>query len=206
MPRPRPKPTKPLSVDIAGIALNYQGEGYVYGGNASSPGDWDCSSFVSFVLHEGGISLPGGRWGQSFMPPNEHGPVVVDYVNWDNATAVDAPKAGDLCCWDGIGENGHIGIAINNHQMISALNPTDGTQVTGIQGIGPSGVPLVYRHVKGVGTIGTNKYAPVSGTPQPGKESWQAQIHASALHFNQGRNTLHVHTKRISQLTIRSNK
>ena len=32
---------------IARTALRYQGAGYVWGGDASVPGKWDCSSFVS---------------------------------------------------------------------------------------------------------------------------------------------------------------
>lgn len=33
----------PSGTAIASDALKYAGQGYVYGGNASRPGDWDCS-------------------------------------------------------------------------------------------------------------------------------------------------------------------
>jgi cell wall-associated NlpC family hydrolase len=135
---------------IARIALRYQGAGYVYGGNASGVGNWDCSSFVSYILHLCGLSLPDGKWGAPGMPPNSHGPVVVDYADWAGATTVGVPQAGDLCCWVGEGPDGHIGIAISATEMISALDPFDGTKVTPIVGTGPSTAPLIYRRVNGL--------------------------------------------------------
>lgn len=134
---------------IAADAQRYKGAGYTYGGNGSAPGDWDCSSFVSYVLgHDLGMVLPGGgKYGSPGYPPSSHGPVVTDYANWGGASPVNVPAAGDLCCWVGAGTAGHIGIAISGTQMISALNPSDGTTVTGIVGTGPSGSPLVYRRV-----------------------------------------------------------
>ncbi len=145
-----PAKTAPARGTISGDALKYKGLGYVYGGSASRPGDWDCSSFVSYVLgHDLGMGLPGGKWGGPGMPPNAHGPVVLSYTSWAGATPVSSPQAGDLCCWAGAGPDGHIGIAISPTRMISALNPAQGTQVTPIVGTGPVGVPLVYRRVKG---------------------------------------------------------
>lgn len=142
----------PARGTISGDALKYKGLGYVYGGPASRPGDWDCSSFVSYVLgHDLGLRLPGGgKYGDPGYPPNAHGPVVVSYATWSGATAVRSPQAGDLCCWVGLGTGGHIGIAISSTHMISAYDTAQGTLVTPIQGAGPSGVPLVYRRVKGV--------------------------------------------------------
>ena len=136
---------------ISGDALKYKGLGYVYGGPAAHPGDWDCSSFVSYVLgHDLGLRLPGGgRYGDPGYPPNAHGPVVVSYSTWSGASAVRSPLAGDLCCWVGLGTGGHIGIAISSTHMISAYDTAQGTIVTPIVGAGPSGVPLVYRRVKG---------------------------------------------------------
>ena len=108
---------------IAADAQQYAGKGYVYGGNASSPGRWDCSSFVSFVLgHDLGLPLPGGgTWGSPGYPPNAHGPVVTDYASWAGAGTVGTPQAGDLCCWVGAGTAGHIGIAISPTQMITGM-------------------------------------------------------------------------------------
>jgi cell wall-associated NlpC family hydrolase len=154
-PRPRGRGSKFTGRLLARLALRYQGASYVYGGNASAVGVWDCSSFVSFVFHLAGLALPGGRWGQPGFPPNSHGPVVVDYANWAGATTVGTPEAGDLCCWVGEGPAGHIGIAISSTEMISALNPQLGTRVTPIDpSVGPAGSPLIFRRPNGLaGTI-----------------------------------------------------
>jgi cell wall-associated NlpC family hydrolase len=204
-PKSATPPGKHPPVDIAGLALQWRGYGYVYGGNASSPGDWDCSSFVSYVLHQGGLSLPGGKWGDSFMPPNDHGPVVIDYAYWDGAITIANPNRGALCCWAGSGPNGHIGIAISGNQMVSALNPTDGVQVTGIVGIGPSGVPLIYRHVTGAATTNIAREIPISSPPKPGRESWELQIKATTKHFSDVGRNLHNNAIGVERLKIRRN-
>lgn len=147
---------------IAADALRYQGAGYIYGGPAARPGDWDCSSFVSYVLgHDLGLALPGGKWGAPGFPPNSHGPVVESYASWRGAVTVQVPAPGDLVCYVGQGVNGHIGIAISANEMVSALDSTDGTLKTGIIGEGPPGAPIVYRRVLGaaagsaVGAVGS---------------------------------------------------
>jgi len=137
---------------VATAALVFRGASYVYGGNASRVGEWDCSSFVSFVLgYVLRMRLPGGgRWGDPGYPPNDHGPVVIDYARWDGAVTISGPpSAGDLCIWPGLGPLGHIGIAISGSQMISALDPSDGTKVTPIDGVGPSGVQVMFRRLTG---------------------------------------------------------
>jgi NlpC/P60 family len=136
---------------IAADALRYTGQGYVYGGNAARPGNWDCSSFVSYVLgRDLRLALPGGKWGQPGFPPGSHGPVVLDYARWPGSVPVSTPQAGDLCIWAGAGPNGHIGIAISPVSMVSALNPSAGTRRTPILGTGPAGAPLTFRRVAGV--------------------------------------------------------
>jgi hypothetical protein len=155
---------------LARIALRYQGQGYVYGGNADRPGNWDCSSFVSYVLHQAGLALPDGKWGQPGFPPNSHGPVVMDYALWAGAMTVGTPEVGDLCCWEGLGPDGHIGIAISHTEMISALNPTLGTAVTPIVGTGPAGARLIYRRITGVaggGVLGVVAGRQASGASHP---------------------------------------
>jgi cell wall-associated NlpC family hydrolase len=151
--------TIPTGVAIASDALKYQGSGYTYGGNGSKPGDWDCSSYVSYVLGKDfGLTLPGsGTYGSPGMPPNAHGPVVLSYAAWTGATTLPggtSPQAGDLCVFQGIGPNGHIGIAISSSHMVSALDSTDGTLVTPIVGYGPAGAPLIYRRINGAAAGG----------------------------------------------------
>lgn len=135
---------------IAADALRWSGQGYIYGGPAARPGDWDCSSFISWVLgHDLGLALPGGKWGAAGFPPNAHGPVVESYASWRGAVTVGAPARGDLVCFVGQGVNGHIGIVLGPDQMVSALDSSDGTKVTPINGYGPPGAPIVYRRVLG---------------------------------------------------------
>ena|SRR5690348_4156457 len=141
---------------IASAALKYAGAGYTYGGRADHPGDWDCSSFVSYVLgHDLGMTLPGGkRYGDPGMPPNAHGPVVVDYASWSGATTLPSgtvPQAGDLAVWPGLGPVGHVGIAVSATEMVSALDHVDGTLVSKFQG--PAGATLEFRRVNGAGQL-----------------------------------------------------
>jgi len=153
---------------IAKDAARYIGQGYVYGGNASRVGDWDCASFVSYVLgHDLRLALPGGRWGGPNMPPADHGPVVTDYASWNGATTVGIPQAGDLCCWVGVGTQGHIGIAVSGSEMVSALNPQLGVQRTAIVGTGPAQSPLIYRRVAGIRAGAALITAPAGGAARP---------------------------------------
>lgn len=153
---------------IAADAAKYIGLGYVFGGDASTPGNWDCSSFVSYVLgHDMGLALPGGRWGEPGFPPTSHGPVVTSYAGWALAVTISAAQAtpGDLICFVGVGASGHIGIVTGPNQMISALNPSIGTARTPIAGYGPYGAPLVYRRLLRI-PAGVAPGGP--GVPAPG--------------------------------------
>ena len=132
---------------IATDALKYVGHKYLYGGapgtNGSKP--WDCSSFCNWVLgHDLGLPIPGYGYGQ--YDGSVHGPTTLQYLVWSNATTVshsskDA-KSGDLCVWQT-----HMGIAIGNGQMVSALNESLGTKVTSIDGTVP-GEQLFVRRIK----------------------------------------------------------
>jgi peptidoglycan DL-endopeptidase CwlO len=112
---------------IADDAMRYQGLGYKWAGNGSTPGNWDCSSFVSYVLnHDLGIAIPGYK--PHTFGGHGHGPVVAMYRVWGGAHTVSTPESGDLICF-GVT---HIGIYIGGGKMISALNPSMGTKVTNV--------------------------------------------------------------------------
>lgn len=132
---------------LANTALANVGHAYLYGGapgpNGSNP--WDCSSAVSWwVGHQMNHSIPGGSWAVATANGSQHGPATTQYNSWSGASVIPRSQlgAGDLCCW-----STHIGIAINNSQMVSALNESLGTQVTGVESGGPQGESLTRRRI-----------------------------------------------------------
>lgn len=127
---------------IAQKALQYKGAGYVWAGNASSIGNWDCSSYVSKVVGQDcGLPLPGGKWGDPGFPPNAHGPTTLDYMLFGQGISQADVRAGDL-----IVSVEHMGIAISNTQYISAQSPDSGTNVSDFPAGFPSGPPI-YRRI-----------------------------------------------------------
>lgn len=129
---------------IASAALVYQGTGYAWGGPADKPGNWDCSSFVSYVLgHDLGQSLPGGgKYGQVGYPPHTHGPTTLDYLMFGTAVARSKVAPGDL-----IVSSEHMGIVINDSQYISARTPAKGVGIDNLSDPFPGGTPVFRRVV-----------------------------------------------------------
>ena len=97
----------PAAGGVVGTAMSAQGAGYVYGGTAY--GAWDCSGFTQWVFAQNGIDLPRTTWSQ-----------------FAAGTPTANPQPGDLVSQNG---GAHVGIYIGGGKMISALNPTQGTQV-----------------------------------------------------------------------------
>lgn len=115
---------------IAADAQQYVGQGYQWGGNAATPGQWDCSSFVSYVLgHDLGLALPGGHWGDAGMPPHSHGPTTASYALYGTTLNAGQVQAGDLIVW-----SSHMGIATDNAHVVSARDPQEGVGVDTIAG------------------------------------------------------------------------
>lgn len=133
---------------IANDALKYIGHPYVYGGAPGTNGQsgWDCSSFCNWVLgHDLNFTLPGAIG--SGYSGTSHGPTTLSYLAWTGASTVSnsasAAQAGDLCVWQT-----HMGIALGNGNMVSALNESLGTKQTTISGGSPAGELLFVRRVK----------------------------------------------------------
>jgi cell wall-associated NlpC family hydrolase len=82
---------------------------YVYGG--STPSGWDCSGFVQYVFASIGISLPRTSGAQAGV-----GTAVGD---------ISQAMPGDI-----IANGAHAGIYIGNGNVVNALNPSQGTQIT----------------------------------------------------------------------------
>lgn len=90
------------------------GGAYVWGGKSYKA--WDCSGFVSYVFAQAGISLTS----YTFQMKRE----LVPTSN---------PQPGDIVFSNNYN---HVGIYVGNGQMISALNPSQGTQLTAVDGGG----------------------------------------------------------------------
>jgi cell wall-associated NlpC family hydrolase len=111
---------KPLSAtgsSIASIAKSMVGSPYVWGGTSTS--GWDCSGFTQWVYAKAGISLPRVTTAQAAaLRPTSN------------------PQPGDLVLQNG---GSHIGIYLGGGQMISALNPSDGTQIHSVNAMPVAG-------------------------------------------------------------------
>lgn len=155
MPAPRPGTrlgnagAAATGLAVALYALTFRHQPYVWGA-------WDCSGAENHWQSYSGLPIPGYGPGQ-FRGPPPHGPVVLDYATWDGAETVTVPQAGDLAIWTGGDAGGHIGTVIPDAAaiaagfdpsqspfMISALDPAQGTDITPVNGTGPSG-PFMFR-------------------------------------------------------------
>lgn len=133
------------AAQAASDALRYEGSGYVWGGAPGlGPGNWDCSSFANWVYgHDLGLAIPGYSAGS--YTGTVHGPATGDWILWGGLTTIghdgSVAQAGDVCVWQT-----HMGIATGSNQMISAQDPQNGTQVSGIDGFIPGEELFVRRY------------------------------------------------------------
>jgi len=126
---------------IAAAALKYIGSSYVFGGPADRVGNWDCSSFVSFVLgHDLGQKLPGGKWGDPGFPPHAHGPATGNYMLFGKGIAPGQEQKGDL-----IVSSEHMGIVVAEGTYMSAKTPALGTGLGLYHQSFPGGTPVFRR-------------------------------------------------------------
>lgn len=113
---------------VAASAASYVGK-VPYRWASQTPDGWDCSGFVTWVLHhDHGIELPS----------NVHTTAIVFYA-WPGAVTL--PRAqcqpGDLVCWPT-----HIGIAVDANNMANAAHL--GT-LTRIEPIWKTPAPTIRR-------------------------------------------------------------
>src|SRR6266508_2388036 len=139
----------PSAGSLAEIELTYQGHAYRFGGAPGPDGEhpWDCSSFVNFVVGvKAGRAVPGYAAGT--YRGTVHGPSSGQWAVWSGLARVprDQVAAGDILVWTGA--PGHVGIAISNTQMVSALNPFSKTKVTSISGFGGRGMLVMTGRLK----------------------------------------------------------
>jgi peptidoglycan DL-endopeptidase CwlO len=99
---------------VVGIAMQYLGTPYVYGG--ASPSGFDCSGFVMYVYAQVGVSLPHNAAAQ-----------------YGSGTPVDRSQlqAGDLVFFNGLGHNG---IYIGGGQFIHSPHTGDVVKISSLSG------------------------------------------------------------------------
>ena len=113
---PSPLPSAPPSRygGVVGIAMQYLGVPYVYGG--SSPSGFDCSGFVMYVFAQIGVSLPHNAAAQ-----------------YGSGTPVDRSQLqpGDLVFFNGLG---HVGIYIGGGSFIHSPHTGDVVKISSLSG------------------------------------------------------------------------
>jgi len=114
--QPAPVYTPPPSKygGVVGIAMQYLGVPYVYGG--SSPSGFDCSGLVMYVFGQIGVSLPHNAAAQ---------------YGYGMPVSRDQLQAGDLVFFNGLG---HVGIYIGGGQFIHAPHTGDVVKISSLSG------------------------------------------------------------------------
>jgi cell wall-associated NlpC family hydrolase len=99
---------------VVGIAMQYLGTPYVYGG--ASPSGFDCSGFVMYVFAQIGVSLPHNAAAQ---------------YGYGMPVSRDQLQPGDLVFFNGLGHNG---IYIGGGQFIHSPHTGDVVKISSISG------------------------------------------------------------------------
>ena len=102
---------------VVGIALQYLGIPYVWGGSSPSTG-FDCSGFVAYVFAQVGVSLPHHAASQ---------------YGYGTPVPYDQLAPGDLVFFSGLG---HVGIYIGDGQFVHAPHTGDVVRISSLAGHG----------------------------------------------------------------------
>jgi peptidoglycan DL-endopeptidase CwlO len=99
---------------VVGVAMQYLGTPYVWGG--AEPGGFDCSGFVQFVYNQVGVSLPHHAASQ---------------YGYGTPVGLSDLQPGDLVFFDGLA---HVGIYIGGGQFIHAPHTGDFVKISLLSG------------------------------------------------------------------------
>src|ERR671930_552950 len=113
-PPPAGAPPPSHTGGVVGIAMQYLGVPYVWGG--ASPSGFDCSGFVMYVFGKIGVSLPHSSYAQyGAGSPVSRGDL----------------QAGDLVFFNGLG---HVGIYVGGGSFIHAPHTGDVVKISSMTG------------------------------------------------------------------------
>lgn len=137
--------------EVIAEAKKHIGKPYVWG--AAGPDSFDCSGFVSYVLKKTGLSLGADRITTSTAIAFLNGKGVTSYKYSTNEDNPKNAKKGDLIFYyDSSGEDMHMGIYIENGQIIHCASampggPQQQVMISGIDDLGTkNGTSIVsYR-------------------------------------------------------------
>jgi cell wall-associated NlpC family hydrolase len=99
---------------VVGIAMQYLGTPYVYGG--ASPSGFDCSGFIMYVYAKIGVSLPHNAAAQ---------------YGYGTPVSRDQLQAGDLVFFNGLG---HAGIYVGGGSFIHSPHTGDVVKISSMSG------------------------------------------------------------------------
>jgi len=99
---------------VVGVAMQYLGTPYVWGG--ASPSGFDCSGLVMYAFGQIGVSLPHSSYAQ---------------YGYGSAVSRGDLQAGDLVFFDGLG---HVGIYVGGGSFIHAPHTGDVVKISSMTG------------------------------------------------------------------------
>jgi peptidoglycan DL-endopeptidase CwlO len=116
---------------VVGIAMQYLGVPYVYGGE--SPSGFDCSGLVAYVYAQVGVSLPH---------------YTVAQYNYSNSVSVSRSQLepGDLVFFYGLG---HVGIYVGGGNFIHAPHTGSVVRIDSLNGAGYSSAYVGAKRILG---------------------------------------------------------
>lgn len=145
-PKPKPKAKAPTAVSygssaasgararVVAIALAQRGDRYVSGG--TGPDTFDCSGLVRYAYSQAGV---GGKLGGGHSAS-----AMLAWGRSAGLTSRTNGRPGDVAIY---GNGSHAAIYIGNGKIVSALNPSQGIRVTGLNALGASFTTFIHTRI-----------------------------------------------------------